>query len=99
MTLKEWSKREDLRQQLGASLSSPAGAAALALLRKMALVPTSTGCPQGVDFQQWNSHWGSWREGYAKALRDLESLPHHDTKNLDHDDEPRPWEYAMEDTP
>ena len=96
MTLKDWSKREDLRQQLGTVLSSPAVAVALDLLRKVALIPTSNGCPQGVDFQQWNSHWGSWREGYARALRDLESLPNYDLKKQDQDDDLRPWEYTME---
>lgn len=70
-----------MRQQLGSMLESPSGQAAISVLRRVALSLTSTACPQGVDFQQWNSHWGSWREGYSRAIRDLESLPYHDPAN------------------
>jgi hypothetical protein len=95
MTLQQWSKREDLRQNLGSFLDSQAGAAALELLRKSALVTASSACPQGVDFQQWNAHWGSWREGYAKALRDLEALPLHDLSiKQDQNADLQPWAYV-----
>jgi hypothetical protein len=97
MTLKEWSKREDLRQQLGAMLDSQSGQEALGLLRRVALSLTSASCPAGVDFQQWNSHWGSWREGYSRALRDLEALPNYDLKRQQEQEQDlKPWEYSTE---
>jgi hypothetical protein len=97
MTLKEWSKREDLRQQLGASLDSQSGQAALSILRRVALSPTASACPQGVDFQHWNSHWGSWREGYAKAIRDMEALPDYDlTQRKDQEQDLKSWGHITE---
>jgi hypothetical protein len=93
MTLKDWSKRPDLTEELARLLAHPAFISALAVL-------TEYGLPKGIlradsaNLMENNALLNAKREGYFDFLRNLRALAVPKTEKLDID--LAPWKHAGE---
>ena len=91
MTLKDWSKRPDLTEELAAILAHPTFVSALSVLTEYGL-PKSVLRADSANLLENNALLNAKREGYFDFLRNLRSLAEPKPERLDSD--LSPWKHT-----